>query len=125
MNSADRPRMPGVHRVEKVEGLAAATLADHNAVRGHPQRFVDQHLDGYGSAALGVGQATLQRDAVRELTPKMQLGLVFNRDDALVLSDEPGEHTHERRLACACSARYEDVEPRGDGSLEKRDELSW
>src|SRR5260370_3524908 len=101
MNRADGSGMPCIHGVEKVERLAAANLSDHDAVRRHSQCFVDQHLDRDGAAALGIGQTTLERDAVRELPPEMQLGLGFDRDDALVPPDEPAEHTYEVRLALA------------------------
>jgi len=96
--------MPCVHCVEEVEGLAAADLADDDSIGGHSQRLVDQHLDRDGTTSLRVGRPPLQRDAVGQLAPEMQLGLVFDRDDTLVGSDEAGQHAHECRLSGARTA---------------------
>src|SRR5437899_10856494 len=92
MDGAQRAWMTGVHRVEQVESLAATNLADDNAIGRHAQRLVDEHLDGDGAFALGVGQPALERDAVRELAPQVQLRLVFDGDDALVRADESRKH---------------------------------
>ena len=43
-----------------------------------------------------------------------QLGGVLDRDDALEVRDEAGEHVQQRRLAGAGAARHDDVETAGD-----------
>src|SRR5712691_9632380 len=91
--------VPGVHRVEKVESLTPTHLADDDAVRRHSQCLVDEHLDRDRATTLGVWQPTFERDTVRQLTPQVQLGLIFDGDHALVRTDESSQHTHECRLA--------------------------
>src|SRR5260370_42715814 len=93
------PGGPRIHRVKKVESLATTYLADDDAVRRHSQSLVDEHLDRDRATTLGVWQPTFERDTVRQLTPQVQLGLVLDRDNPLVRTDESGKHTHERRLA--------------------------
>ena len=84
-----RAIVAGVHRLEHVQRLAAAALADDDAVGAHAQRVHDQVAD---------------RDAPRPSTfagrvssvttcgwLQLQLGGVLDRDDALVLGDEAAE----------------------------------
>ena len=49
----------GKNAQEWSEDSVLANLSDHDAVRRHSQRFVDQHLDRDRATTLGVGQATL------------------------------------------------------------------
>ena len=73
VDCADRAWMPGVHRVEKVESLASADLSDDDAVRRHSKGLVDEHLNRYRATSLGVRWPPLERYAIAELTPQVQL----------------------------------------------------
>ena len=69
------------HRLDEIERLAAAALADDDAIGPHTQRRAQKIADGHGAATLGVGRARLQVDRVRLL--QLHLGRVFDDDDAL------------------------------------------
>jgi hypothetical protein len=72
--------MAGVHRLQHVERLAAAHLADDDAVGPHAQRVAHEVTDRDLSLALHVGRSSLERDHVRFRQPK--LGGVLDRDGA-------------------------------------------
>src|SRR5438309_11508109 len=112
--------MPRVHRVQEIERLAAADLADDYPVWRHPQRLVDEHLDGDRALAFDVRRPAFQRNAVRKLAPQMQLGLILDGDDALVLAKQTRQHPHERGLTGAGAARHQTVQPSCYSRLEKR-----
>ena len=112
--------MSRVHGVEEVECLAAADLADHDPVGRHAQRLVDQHLDPDRAPAFGVGRARLQRNAVGQLAPEVQLRLVLDGDQPLGLRDQPAEHAHERGLAGAGAAGHQDVEASSHRGFQER-----
>ena len=57
---------------------------------------------GIAPLALDVRRARLERDHV--LLAELQLGGVLDRDDALVVGDERGEHVEHGRLAGAGAA---------------------
>ncbi len=76
----------GVHRLQHVERLAAAALADHDAVGPHAQRVAHQVADRDRALALDVRRPRLEPDHV--LLRQLQLGRVLDRDDALVGRDE-------------------------------------
>ena len=117
--------MPGAHCIEEVERLAAAHLADYDPVGRHAQRVVDEHLDADCALALGVRRAAFERDAVGQVAPQVELGLVFDGDDPLVGRDVAREHAHEGGLARAGAAGDQDVEPSLDRCLEERDDRVW
>ncbi len=102
----------GVHRLEHVERFFAADLADDDAVRTHTQRVDHQIALADGALAFDVGRPGLEAHHVT--LPQLQLGRVFDRDDALVLADEAGQDVEQRRLAGAGAARDDDVQPAGD-----------
>ena len=110
-----RAVVAGVHGLEHVERLAAAALADDDAVGPHAQGVAHQLADGDGALALDVRRARLERDHV--LLAELQLGRVLDGDDALVVGDERREDVEHRRLARAGAARDEDVEARLDARL--------
>ena len=76
-----RAVVAGVHRLEHVERLAAADLADDDAVGPHAQRVAHQVAGRDLALALDVGRPALEPDDVPLLQP--QLGRVLDGDDAL------------------------------------------
>jgi hypothetical protein len=52
----------GVHRLEHVERLGTANLADDDAVGAHAQRGPDELADPDGGEAVGARRAGLQAD---------------------------------------------------------------
>ncbi len=79
--------MPGVHGLEHVERGGVSNLTYDDPVRAHAQAVAEQLTDGQLTAALHVGGAELESDQVR--MAHLQLGRVFDRDDALLVGDEP------------------------------------
>ena len=116
-----RAVVAGVHGLEHVERLAAAALADDDAVGPHAQRVAHQVADRDLALALDVGRARLERDDV--LLAQLELGGVLDGDDALVVRDEGRQHVEQRRLARAGAAGDEDVEPRLDARAQEVDHL--
>ena len=106
----ERAVVAGVHRLQHVERLAAAALADDDAVGPHAQRVAHEVADRVLALALHVRRARLERDDVRLL--ELQLGGVLDGDDALVVGDRRRQDVEQRRLARAGAAGDEDVAPR-------------
>ena len=77
-----------VHRLEHVQGLGAADLADDDPVRTHAQRVPDELADADIALALDVRRPSLERDHV--LLLELELGGVLDRDP-LVARDEGRE----------------------------------
>ncbi len=89
----------GGHGLEHVEGLAAADLADDDAVGAHAQRVAYEVADGDPALALHVGRPGLQADHMGLL--ELEFGGVLDGDDPLALGDEAGEGVEEGGLAGA------------------------
>ena len=102
VHGADRAVVAGVHGLEHVERGGVADLADDDAVGPHAQRVADQVADRDLALALDVRRAGLEAQHV--LLVQLELGGVLDRDDALVLGDERGEHVERRGLAGAGAA---------------------
>lgn len=113
--------MTGGHRLEHVERLAAADLADDDAVGAHAQGVADQVADGDLSLALHVGRAGFEPDDVRLL--ELELGGVLDRDDALALRDQAGEGVEEGGLAGAGGAGDDHVQLGRDQTRQQEDHL--
>ena len=115
----ERALVAGVERLEHVERLAAADLADDDPVGAHAQRVAHEVADRDLAAALDVGRARLERDDVRLLQP--QLGVVLDRDDPLAVRDGGRQGVQQRRLAGAGAAGDDDVELRAhEGAQQVR-----
>ena len=84
VDGGQRAVVAGVHGLEHVEGLAAAALADDDAVRPHAQRVAHQVADRDCALALDVGRPGLELHHVVLL--ELQLGRVLDGDDALVVA---------------------------------------
>ena len=110
MQGHERALVAGVERLQHVDGLGAADLADDDPVRPHAQRVAHEVADRDLALALDVGRARLERDHVRLL--QAQLGVVLDGDDALAVGHRRGERVQQRRLAGAGAAADDDVQPR-------------
>ena len=117
VDGGQRPVVAGVHRLEHVEGLAAADLADHDPVRPHAQRVAHQVADGDLALALDVRRPALQPHHV--LLLELQLDGVLDGDDALVVGDEGGQHVEQGGLAGAGAAGDDDVQLRLDAGVQQ------
>ena len=100
--------MAGVHRLQHVERLAAAHLADDDAIGPHAQRVAHQVALGHLAASFQAGEPGLQPHHVRLL--QLQFGGVLDRDDALADVDQPRQRVQQRRLAGAGAAGDDHVE---------------
>ena len=114
-----RAVVAGVHRLEHVEGLAAAALADDDAVGTHPEAVLDEVADRDLAGALDVRRTGLHAEHV----PLVELELlgVLDGDDALAVRDERRQDVEERGLAGAGAAGHEDVELALDAGAEEPD----
>lgn len=95
------------HGLDHVESLAAAALADDDAVGALAQRMDDELSDGDLALALDIGAACGLAHDMGLL--ETQLRRVLDRDDALVVRDEGGTGVEQRRLARARAAGDDDV----------------
>ena len=110
--------MAGVHRLQQVEGLRSAHLADDDPLGPHAQAVLDEIAHGDLALALDVGRARLEAHDMRLL--QLQLGGVLAGDDALVVLDVAGQAVEQRRLAGAGAAGDEDVAARAGDDLQDR-----
>ena len=85
MDRRQRALVARVHRLEHVQGLGAADLADDDPVRTHAQRVPDELADADLALALDVRRPSLERDHV---LLELELGGVLDRDDPLIARDE-------------------------------------
>ena len=81
----ERAVVARVHRLEHVERLGAATLADDDPVGPHAERIANEVADAYLALALDVRRARLQRHDVSLL--ELKLRRVLDRDDPLVVGN--------------------------------------
>src|SRR5579862_3669523 len=117
MNGGKRSFMPGIHRLEHVERLGAANLADDDPVGPHAQRVANQLPDPHFALTLDVRRPRLERDDMPLL--ELQLGRVLNRHDALIVRDEGRERIQHRRLARAGPAGNEHVDLAANARCEE------
>ena len=97
-----------VHRLEHVERLGAANLADDDPVGAHAQGVPDELADANLALALDVRRPRLEGDDVILL--ELELRRVLDRDDALVARHERRQRVQRRRLTGAGTAGDEHVE---------------
>src|SRR5207245_6155934 len=83
-----------------------------DAIGTHTQGVDDELPLADRALAFNVRRSRLEARDV--LLMKLELRRVFDRDDALALADEAGQHVEERRLAGASAAADERVEARAD-----------
>ena len=113
----ERAVVARVHRLQHVERLGAANLADDDAVGPHAQGVADEVADRDFALALDVRRARLEPEHVPLV--ELQLGGVLDRDDPLVVRDRGRERVQQRRLARARAARDQDVQLRLDAAARK------
>src|SRR5215213_7318265 len=113
--------MARVHRLEHVQGLCAADLADDDPVGPHAQRVADERPDRDLALSLDVLRPGFEPQHVPLV--EAQLGGVLDRDDAVVVRDSRRERVQERRLPRPGAARDEDVELGEDAAMEEVDRV--
>ena len=113
--------MAGVHRLQKVEGLGSADLADDDALGTHTQAVLDEIAHGDLALAFEIGRAGFETHDMRLL--ELKLGGVLAGDDALVVIDIAGETVEQRRLAGAGTAGDQDVAAHPADDLKDRGAL--
>src|SRR5205085_4835533 len=99
---AHRSVVTGVHRLQHVQRLRAATLADDDAVGSHAQAVAYKVANRDGAAALDVLRLRLEADDVYLAQAKLRR--VLAGDDALGGGDESRQYVEERGLARASAA---------------------
>ena len=108
VDRGQRSVVAGVHRLEHVERLGAANLADDDPVGPHPECVANEVANAHLALAFHVRRARLERDDVPLEQP--ELGRVLDSDDPLVRGDVRGDGVQERRLTRACTARDQHVQ---------------
>src|SRR5712672_1839324 len=98
-----RSFMTGVHGLEHVEGLLAATLADDDTVGTHPKGILDELALADLASALGIRRPGLHPQDMREL--KLQFGGVLYGDEPLLRGNVTRQRVQHRRLAGSGAAR--------------------
>lgn len=94
VDGGERSVVAGGHGLEHVEGLAAADLADDDAVGGaHAEGVADEVADGDPALALDVGRPALQRDDVGLLE------LEFGGVSMVTMRSPPGGISPESALS--------------------------
>jgi hypothetical protein len=89
----------GVHRLQHVQRLLAAALADDDPVRTHTQAVDQQFALPHGAMALEVRGPGFQPRHMRLL--QLQFGRVFDGDNALLRRDKEGERVEQGGFAGA------------------------
>ena len=86
VDGGHRALVAGVHRLQHVEGLFAAALADDDAIGAHAQRVLDEIALTDLALALDVRRSRLHARDMRLL--QLQLGRVLDGDEALGVRNE-------------------------------------
>ena len=111
----ERAVVAGVHRLEHVERLGAADLADDDAVGAHAQRVADEVADRDLALALDVRRARLEPEHVPLCSwSSAASSIVTMRSSSGI---DGGQRVEQRRLAGAGAAGDEDVQLRLDAAL--------
>ena len=117
MDGRERALVARVHRLEHVERLGAADLADDDPIGPHAQRVPDEVADRDLAFALDVLRAGLEADHVP--LGELELGRVLDRDDPVAVGNCRRQRVQECGLARPRAARDEDVELGADAVLEE------
>ena len=107
MEGGETAAVTAGHGLDEVERLAAAQLADDDAVRTHAERDPEERADRDLAASLGVGRAAFEGDDV--IAEERELLRVLDDHDAFVVGDELRDRVEQRRLAARGAARDDDV----------------
>ena len=90
MDGRHRAVVAAVQRLQHVERLGAAHLADDDPVRAHPERVADELPDRDLALSLEVRRSALEPQDVGLLEPKLRR--VLDRDDPLAVGDQRRKH---------------------------------
>src|SRR5579872_2759752 len=110
VDGGHRSFVTGVHGLKHVKGFFAAALADDDAVWTHT-KTVDQQLS-LSDCALSFHVGRTRFEAHDVLLRQLQLGGIFNRDDAFVLRNVLRQDVEEGRLAGAGTAGDQNAQSR-------------
>jgi len=81
MDSGERAIMAGIHRLQHVQGFAAANLTNDDAVGSHSQGIFDQMSDRDLPRSVGIRRFRLQPNSMNLM--EVELGRVLDGYDAL------------------------------------------
>src|ERR1700722_5381897 len=115
--------MTGRHRLQHIEHLAAADLANDNAVRPHTQGILHQVALTDFALAFNVRRPRFEPDHVRLL--KTQFCGVFDRHDSLVGWDKQRQAVEHGRFAGAGAAANQDIEARANDGAQELDYFGY
>jgi hypothetical protein len=93
VKGGEQAMVAGVGGLQHVQDLWASDLADDDAVGAHAQGVANQLAERDLASALDVRGASLEPDDVG--TGQIELGGIFDRDDALPFRDGSGEHVEQ------------------------------
>src|SRR3954451_11521578 len=98
MHGRDRPGVPGVQSIQKVEGLTTSDFADDQAIRPMPQGCLDQVANGDRWNRLCAGAvdllfAPLEAKDIRMI--RLQARRVFKNPRAFMLRNQVDERLGE------------------------------
>jgi hypothetical protein len=74
--------MPGIHRLEHIQGFFAANLSNDDSIRTHPEAVPDKIPLKDPTLALDIGRTCLQPDHM--LLLELKLGRVLNRNNSFI-----------------------------------------
>ena len=114
MDRAHRTVVSGIHRLQHVQGFAAAHLADDQTVRAHSDGVPDQLAEGHHFLARW---NALQATDVPLRQP--EFGGFLDGDDPLVIRDAGRQGIEQGGLSAAGAARDQQVGASLDGRPEK------
>ncbi len=117
VDGGERAVVTRVHGLQHVQRLAAAALADDDAIGAHAQCVFHQIADADLAASFDVGRTRFHAHDV--VLIEIEFGRVFDGDDALVARKKMREHVEQRRLARAGAAADDDVQPRLDARAQE------
>ena len=89
--------MTGVHGLQHVERLRTTAFSDDDPVWPHAERVAHEVPDTDFAGPLCIGRASLEGHDV--LTLNLQFRRFFDRDQALTVGDEVGQHVQHRRFS--------------------------
>ncbi len=103
------PGKPGVEGQQQVEALGGSHLADDDARRTHPERFLDERPQVDAARAFETRLPGLHRYPVG--VSALQLEDLLDRDQPLRSRDRRGKAVEQCGLAGLRATRHHDVEP--------------
>ncbi len=110
VNGGQGTIVAGVHGLQHVQGFAATNLADDDSFGPHTQAVPDEIARGDFTLAFDIRRSRLQSNNVWLL--QLQLGGIFDSDDALVGRDITRQYIQHCGLARAGTAGNDDVQAR-------------